>query len=206
MGAGHGITDEQDSHGWSCDGDYCSAFPKTDFTPIVEFFEKSPKPVSGIHIGTSGQGGFVIEGGVYGQVDILMDWAKGDMYVVGTTGGFASVGTPEGLNGEGYIGTSVVHGIPRDVEDISDYLKGHQIDISIPIELDGGVKVGIQKSLSVNIDDNGSIVVIDWISGPVYTWRDSIVLGANAIPNGVDAGLQWGPSESFVIAKYSLWQ
>jgi len=162
-----------------------------------------PKPVSGIHIGYSGQAGFGFEGGVYDQWDFLVDWKEGNLYIVQTVGYFGYRGTPTGLEGDVYIGTSNVNGIPGDVENITNYLEGSQFDVSGSINVDAGLFAGGNKGLSVALDESGNPVYSPG-AGYMYTTKSSLVFGGNAVPNAVDINVQWGASESFVMKVIPL--
>lgn len=59
---------EKESKKRKCDAgnyDYCSG--------IDLILKRHPKPVSGVHVGYSGQAGYGLEGGVYDQWDFLVD-------------------------------------------------------------------------------------------------------------------------------------
>lgn len=68
------------------------------------------------------------------------------------------------------LALQVCRGIPRDVEDITDYLEGKQIDISGSINIDAGLFAGVGKGLNVNLDENG------W---PFYTPEPGICILRN---------------------------
>jgi len=71
-------------------------------------WSNNSRPVSGIHIGWSGQAGWMAELGIYGQHDYVVDWRKGDIYVVKTVGGSGYLGNPTGMKGTFYFGTTNV--------------------------------------------------------------------------------------------------
>ena len=132
-----------------------------NYCSTVELIAKRhPKPVSGIHVGYSGQAGPGLEGGVYHQWDALVDWKEGNLYVVKTVGTFVYLGSPTGIEGDVYVGTSNVHGIPSDVKDISGFLKGPQFDASASVNADVGLFAGGGKGVNVDLDENGK---------PIYT-------------------------------------
>ena len=191
---------EKESQKRKCDGgnyNYCSG--------IDLIIKRHPKPVSGIHVGYSGQAGYGLEGGVYDQWDFLVDWKEGNLYVVQTVGSFGYLGTPTGMLGEVYIGTSNIHGVPGDVEDISDLLAGPQVDASIEAGLDGFAEIGVVKGLSVDIDPATSDPYYSPGAGFMYTTENSIEFGLNEIPNAIEVGGQYGHSESFTMWTIPLW-
>lgn len=175
---------------------YCSNFDL--------WLKRHPKPVSGVHVGYSGQAGYGLEGGVYDQWDFLIDWKEGNLYVVQTVGAFGYGGTPTGMIGEIYAGTSVVHGVPGDVSDISGLLAGPQFDASAEIGLDGFAEVGYVKGLSVDLDSEGN-PYYTLGAGYMYTTENSLEFGLNAIPNAIELGGQLGGSESFIMWVIPLW-
>lgn len=93
---------------------------------------------------------------------------------------------------------------PRDVEDITDYLEGKQIDISGSINIDAGLFAGVGKGLNVNLDENGWPFYTPR-AGYMYTTESNLVLGGNGLPNLFDINGQVGKSESFVMNIVPLW-
>ncbi|MBI4738405.1 hypothetical protein HY772_02380 [Candidatus Woesearchaeota archaeon] len=129
---------------------------------------------------------------------------EGNLYVVQTVGTFGYGGTLTGLEGDVYIGTSNVHGIPGDVEDITDYLEGPQFDLSGSVNIDADLFAGGDKGLSVDLDESGQPVYNPG-AGYMYTTESSLVFGGNELPNAVDFNIQIGGSESFVMKVVPLW-
>ena len=175
---------------------YCSNFELWN--------KRHPKPVSGAHVGYSGQTGYGLEGGAYDQWDFLIDWKEGNLYVVQTVGAFGYGGTPTGMIGEIYVGTTVVHAVPGDVGDISNLLAGPQFDASAEIGLDGFAEVGYVKGTSVDLDTEGN-PYYTLGAGYMYTTENSLEFGLNAIPNAIEIGGQLGGSESFIMWVIPLW-
>ncbi|WP_345322803.1 hypothetical protein [Candidatus Villigracilis proximus] len=104
------------------------------------------RPVSGVHVGASGQGGVLGEFGAYGQLDFIIDWKTGTLYKLFTFGLFEAGGTPNGLEGEFYGGTTNVHGIPLyGSEDISGPLAGKNIDAAVSAGGDAVIKISGTK-------------------------------------------------------------
>lgn len=167
-------------------------------------FERRPKLVSGIHGGYSGQAGAFVEPGAYNQWDFLMDWREGKLYVVQTVGGSLYVGGPTGIEGDVYFGTSNVHGIPRNVKDITSWLEGPQVDASVSLGADVGLFAGGEKGVSIDVDSSGKPVLTPG-AGLMYTSESSLVFGGNAAPNLIDGSVQFGGSESFVMKVIPLW-
>jgi len=175
---------------------YCSNFDL--------WLKRHSKPVSGIHVGYSGQSGYGLEGGGYDQWDFLIDWKEGNLYVVQTVGAFSYLGTPTGMLGKIYAGTSVVHGVPGDVSDISGLLAGSQFDASAEIGLDAFAEVGFGKGFSVALDSEGN-PYYTLGAGYMYTTANSLGFGPNAVPNAIELGGQLGGSESFIMWVIPLW-
>ena len=191
---------EQESNKRRCDAGkyaYCST--------VDLILKRHPKPVSGIHIGYAGQAGYGYENGVYDQWDFLVDWKEGNLYVVQTVGHFHYLGSPTGLIGQVYAGTSNVYGIPGDVEDISDLLAGPQVDLSIEAGLDGAAELSAVKGLSIDIDPATGDPYYTPGAGFMYTTENSMEFGLNEIPNVIEVGGQYGHSESFTMWTIPLW-
>jgi len=190
---------EKESYKRKCDaGNY-------NFCSTVDLIiKRHPKPVSGIHVGYSAQAGFAVEPGAYDQWDFLVDWKEGNLYAVQTVGAFCYGGTPTGMMGEVYIGTSVVHGIPSDIEDISTLLAGPQFDASAEIGLDAIGELSFVKGASIDLDSEGN-PYHTLGAGYMYTTENSIEFGLNEIPNASEFGGQLGRSESFIMWAIPLW-
>ena len=110
--------------------------------PIEEIMKGLPveRPVSGVHLGVSGQTGLLKDTGIYAQYDPIMDWKKGTLYHTITVGAFEAGGTPNGVNVEIHAGTTQVHGIPLfGEEDLTEYLDGRNIDAAVSV---GGDAIG----------------------------------------------------------------
>ncbi|MBL1173426.1 MAG: hypothetical protein D8M55_13405 [Chloroflexi bacterium] len=144
------------------------------------------------------------KGGGYDQWDFLIDWKEGNLYVVQTVGAFSYLGTPTGMLGKIYAGTSVVHGVPGDVSDISGLLAGSQFDASAEIGLDAFAEVGFGKGFSVALDSEGN-PYYTLGAGYMYTTANSLGFGPNAVPNAIELGGQLGGSESFIMWVIPLW-
>ena len=151
--------------------------------------------------------GWIVEPGVYGQQDYVVDWRKGDIYVVRTIGGSVNLGSPTGMEGTAYFGTTNVKGIPANstYEDMVAYLSGPQIDASVSANLDAGLLAGVEKGVSVDWNTKTNSPVYTPHVGYMYTVENSIQIGGNAVPNGFDFNFEGGASESFVVGYIDLW-
>lgn len=108
------------------------------------------------------------------------------------------------MMGEIYIGTSNVHGVPGDVEDISNLLAGPQFDASVEDGVDAIAEVSYSKGVSVDLDTGGK-PYHTLGAGYMYTTENSIQFGFNEIPNAVEFGGQVGGSQSFIMWMLPLW-
>lgn len=134
-----------------CEGgnmNYCSPIDKR----II-----NNRPITGVHIGYSGQVGFAAEGGAYYQTDWLMDWVGGDLYTTRTIGAFGYGGTPTAMNGQIYAGLSGVKGIPwyYSQKSVSDALEGPQIDVAGALGIETIAVLDLGYGRSQDIDENG---------------------------------------------------
>jgi hypothetical protein len=132
-----------------------------------------------------------------------MDWKTGTFYPVITVGVFNAGGTPNGLQGEIYGGTTAIHGIPPyGKEDLTDYLEGNNIDAAISIGGDSAAKISGTAGLSVDLTSDAHLVYTgNGLLGYQYTIEKSIEYGGNAVPNGIDVSVEGGGSSSWMIRE-----
>jgi len=168
------------------------------------YIKHHPKPVSGVHWGYSVQAGLVVEKGFYLQYDYLIDWKTGTLYIVKTVGQFTYIGSPTGLDGAGYLGTTNMYGIPNDVDDISGFLAGPQKDYSGELSLDAGLLVGAERGLSIDLNPDGTQVYTPG-AGYMYSTQSSALFAGDAVPNLWNGSVQWGTSESYIVGTIDLW-
>lgn len=200
------LKDKQDQviHDKQEDKRKCNSGNDNYCSTVELIVKRRPKPVSGIHVGYSWQTGLTVERGFYTQYDFLIDWKAGNLYITHTVGDFYYVGTPTGVDGSLYVGTSNVHGMPSDASDISTFLAGPQRDGSISVNVDAGLMVGAEKGISVDVDDRGDAVYIPG-AGYMYTTENSFQFGGNEIPNVFDTNIEWGSSDTDVLQVIPLW-
>jgi len=171
----------------------------------VDLYKKHrPKLVTGIFWQYSGQAGYMLEVGVTYQTSYVVDWKTGTVYKVVTVGSFVYGGSPTGIEGDVSFGIQNYHGIPNDVEGITDFLNGPAQDTAISGNLDVGLLAGVEQNVSVNLKETGGAIYNPGC-GYSYTTEQSVEFGGNAIPNGIDFNLQTGRSKSFVVGIWHLW-
>jgi RHS repeat-associated protein len=204
--SGHVVACDKDD--WACQFHWDMVVPPKKKAPTTDPKELAEdlhleRPVSGSHFGVSLEGGFLKGNGVYFQFDLIMDWRMGTLYKMGTFGLFSTGGTPDGLSGEIYGGTTNVHGIPfYGEEDISRYLKGKNIDAAISAGGDALVKGNMTKGLSMDVDESFKPVHTNaGLLGYQYSIENSLEIGINSVPNGLDLGVEGGGSDSWIIGN-----
>ncbi len=175
--------------------EYCSSIEKSIY---------SNRPITGIHIGYSGQAGFGLEGGAYVQEDWLLDWITGDIYETRTVGGFVSGGTPSAMSGQLFLGVSDVKGIPWyfKQEEVSNALAGQQIDFSGAVGVESIAVLDVSYGRSNDLNSKGKYVFTNGYQ--MYSQSFDFIIGVDSFPNLVDGGVQGGKSETFIVNIVSL--
>ncbi len=108
------------------------------------------------------------------------------------------------MAGDLYGGTTNVHGIPLYGEDITEYLEGSNIDIAVSTGADAFGKISGTKGLSADLDSGLPVYTDAGLLGYQYATENSVEIGANAVPNGLDVSIEGGMSQSWVISKYEI--
>ncbi|HNX01165.1 MAG TPA: RHS repeat-associated core domain-containing protein, partial [Candidatus Cloacimonadota bacterium] len=162
-----------------------------------------PKLVTGVSISYSGQAGYGAEAGGQYEKSFIMDWSEGNLYITDNAGAFVYGGTPTGLGGEFQATLFVLHGIPHDLKDISDKLRGNQVFGSPELGLDSIIGASASGLLSVDIDQDGNPIYKQG-SGYQYSSGLSFSLTGNEIPNGIEAGLKLGWVSNISVKRIPL--
>ena len=163
------------------------------------------RPITGIHFGALGQAGFAYEGYTYTQSDYLFDWHSGTFYETITNGSGVSVGTPNGLAGELYTGSTHVYNIPAGAttNEVIKLLSGPNVDMEVAIAFDAEVEVGGSAGFSLDVDPStGGFQYTS--SGQMYATERSFEVGAGLVPTALDVGGQIGISNTSARILYQL--
>ena len=165
--------------------------------------------ISGIHFGFSVITDMALGAYKYAQTDYLFDWKSGTFYKTETSGSGYYTGTPNGISGEGYVGTSNVQGIPSSAtpKQVNDLLAGENIDIAGDLGLDlGGFDGTAGSGYSIDLEPDTGTPQIS-AAGPLVTTERKIGAGLSIIPLPVSGGLQWGRSQttSTILYQISWW-
>lgn len=176
--------------------------PKEEIASDLRF----ERPVSGVHFGFSYESGFLKNKGGYSQVDFLMDWKNGVVYTMVTVGAFDAIGTPSGKEVTGYGGWTTVHGIPLyGKENIARDLAGKNFDAAISVGADAEAKLSATKGLSIDVDDSlKPIHTGAGLLGYQYAVENTIEVGGNIVPNGIEVSGEAGVSDTLQVWSREL--
>ena len=166
---------------------------------------KLDKPLDGFHIGLSGNLGIVFEDYGYVQGDLLFDRSTGKFYWMSTYGGGHYIGTPNGVSGDVYFGTSSVYGIPlyAPQDQVAELLGGDNIDVAVEVGLDAAVEVAGTIGASLDLNPNTGDYQYT-AAGQMFTVEKSVIFGGGAIPTSLDAGVEFGKSHSEAGFLYEI--
>jgi hypothetical protein len=158
----------------------------------------------GLHIGGSIQGNYVIEGGGLLELSSLFNWRTGVVSILKTGGNFIYIGTPSGLQGSIYVGTTSVSGLSDDT-----LLEGPDRFGSIGGSVDAMLGIGRSESKSWSVVDDGNPLLsprfIDRVSNREITTRQSDATASiNLVPNAIDFGVSGGVTRTNLIWSYKL--
>ena len=163
------------------------------------------RPIVGLHIGISGNIGIAVEDYAYIQGDILFDYSSGAFYGMGTAGSGGYLGTPNGLGGQLYAGTTEVHGIPGNATsgEVQDLLGGENVDAAIEVGADAGVDVSGSAGLSLDVNPaTGGFQ--ETSAGQMYAIERSGSIGLAPIPTILNVGIEGGRSYSNASFLYQI--
>jgi hypothetical protein len=157
----------------------------------------------GVQVGGYYQQGMAVEGGMFGEIDILFNFRSGELSVFQVTGPQGYIGTPNLFRINGYAGLTKVYGLSRNIN-----FQGNAIYGGITGSGDAFGKLGISVekgiALQPGIEFPPSVYTDPSSNKAVLYDQTNLNIGANAAGNAFDLGVFGGIAGTKMIFNYAF--